>query len=76
MANDSDRALRDEILRKAEVFGACAAGIADVQVLKTSPSHLAYGKIGADTTIGNREGRHEPGTVSRQRWCFQPTSLQ
>lgn len=64
MTRESGEALRNQIIRKAKAFGACAAGIADVQVLKTSPSHLAYGKIGVNPTIGNKKGRYGPGTVS------------
>lgn len=32
--------LNNQIIEKATEFGACAAGIADVEVLKKSPSHL------------------------------------
>ena len=34
-----------QILEKAEDFGACLAGIANVEVLKNSPSHRIYGKL-------------------------------
>ena len=54
MTKDSDETLKNQIIRKAEAFGACAAGIADVQALKTSPYHLTYGKIDAIHTVGNR----------------------
>jgi epoxyqueuosine reductase len=36
-----------EIIAQARQLGACIAGIADVAALKRSPSHLAYGEMGA-----------------------------
>ncbi len=59
-----DKALSEKIIAEAKAFGACAAGIADVEALKASPSHVTYGKIGTDRTIGNTNGDNAPGTVS------------
>jgi len=33
---------KNQIIEKAKKFGACAVGIADVEALKQSPSHLIY----------------------------------
>lgn len=35
-----------EIIVKAKQFGACLVGIASVETLKKSPSHIIYGKMG------------------------------
>lgn len=57
------REMKDRIIEKAGEFGACAAGIADVEAIKRSPSHIVYGKIGDYQTVGNREGRIRAGDV-------------
>ena len=40
--------LKNQIIEKAKEFAACAAGIADVEALKKSPSHLIYPQIAND----------------------------
>ena len=42
--------LKDRIVKKALELGACAAGIADVQVLKKSPSHRIKPKAASKIT--------------------------
>ena len=46
--------IHKHILQKAKEFGACLAGIAKVEKLKKSPSHLIYGKLGEYNTVGNK----------------------
>jgi len=41
------------IVEKAKEFGASLAGIAHVEEVKKSPSHLIYGKLGEYKTVGN-----------------------
>ena len=43
--------LTDRIVEKARSLGASTAGIADVRVLKQSPSHRIYPKIGMDPEL-------------------------
>jgi epoxyqueuosine reductase len=64
MVEDKDEELKNQIIQKAKELGACAAGIADVEVLKKSPSHLIYDKIGNYKTVGNKEGQIKPGKVA------------
>lgn len=59
----SNKVIARMIIEKAKEFGACAAGIAEVQALKNSPSHIIYGKIGDYQTVGNRKGQIKPGLV-------------
>jgi len=47
--------ITSHIVEKAKEFGASLAGIADVEALKTSPSHLIYGKLDEYKTVGNIE---------------------
>jgi len=47
--------ITSHIVEKAKEFGASLAGIADVEAVKTSPSHLLYGKIDEYKTVGNIE---------------------
>jgi epoxyqueuosine reductase len=56
--------INDQIVAKATEFGACLAGIASVESLKKSPSHLIYGKIGDYETVANKEGQIKPGEVT------------
>ncbi len=49
------RELKNQIILKANEFGACAGGIADVDVLKQSPSHLIYPQIGGYNSFLNKE---------------------
>lgn len=55
--------IKYQIIQKAKELGACAAGIADVEALKKSPSHIAYAKIGDFKTVGNRDRRVALGEV-------------
>jgi len=59
----SNKIIARMIIEKARELGACAAGIAEVEALKNSPSHVIYGKIGDYQTVGNREGQIKPGEV-------------
>ncbi len=56
--------LKEQIIDKAKEFGACAAGISDVEAIKKSPSHVIYEKIGEYKTVGNKEGEVKPGEIS------------
>jgi len=47
--------ITSHIVEKAKEFGASLAGIADVEAVKTSPSHLVYGKLDENKTVGNIE---------------------
>ena len=55
-----------QILERAEDFGACLAGIANVDALKNSPSHLTYGKLDDYKGVGIKP-RDEP-TPSQVAW--------
>ncbi len=56
--------ITSEIIEKAKEFGASLAGIADVEEVKNSPSHLIYGKLDEYTTVGNiRRGVTNPWNV-------------
>jgi epoxyqueuosine reductase len=46
--------IQKEIIEKAREFGADLAGIANVENLKNSPSHLIYGKLGEYNTVGDK----------------------
>jgi len=47
--------ITSQIIEKASEFGASLAGIANVEAVKRSPSHLLYGKLKEDKTVGNIE---------------------
>lgn len=64
MPKDRGEAIKDQIIERAKQFGACSAGIANVEALKKSPSHRIYGKIGDYQTVGNREGDVKHGEVA------------
>jgi len=55
--------LNNQIIEKAKEFGACAAGIADVEVLKQSPSRLIYPQIGGYNSFLNKEVPRDAGEV-------------
>jgi epoxyqueuosine reductase len=61
---DRGEEINDQIIEKAKEFGACLAGIASVEALKKSPSHLIYGKLDGYKTAGNKEGKIKPGEVA------------
>jgi epoxyqueuosine reductase len=56
--------IKEKIVAKAKEFGACAAGIANVEALQKSPSNVVYNKIGDYRTVGNKAGQMKPGEVS------------
>lgn len=56
--------LQEQIIEKARELGACAAGIADVEALKQSPSHLIYPHFGGYKSFLNKEVPRDSGEVS------------
>ena len=52
-----------QVIEKAKKLGACAAGIADVEALKQSPSHLIYPQIGGYKSFLNDEVPRDAGKV-------------
>ncbi|MGB5747212.1 MAG: epoxyqueuosine reductase [Desulfobacterales bacterium] len=63
MQIDTKKGLTSQIIEKAKEFGACAAGIADVEALKQSPSHLIYPQIGGYKSFLNNEVPRDSGEV-------------
>ena len=55
--------LNNQIIEKAGELGACAAGIADVEALKQSPSHLIYPQIGGYKSFLDKEVPRDAGEV-------------
>ena len=56
--------ITSEIIEKAIEFGASLVGVADVEKVKDSPSHIIYGKLDEYTTVGNiRRGVTNPWNV-------------
>jgi epoxyqueuosine reductase len=64
MFNGNAEEIKEKIIQKAKEFGACGAGIAGVNALKQSTSHIIYAKISDYKTVGNKEGQVAPGEVS------------
>jgi len=65
MKSEIARGITSQIVKKAVEFGACLAGIADVEALKKSPSHLIYGKLDEYKGVGNKEtGKAKPGEIA------------
>jgi len=57
--------IQKQIIQKAREFGADLAGIANVEKLKESPSHLIYGKLGEYNTVGNKPPEElKPGEIA------------
>jgi epoxyqueuosine reductase len=54
------------IVEKAKSLGACMAGVASVEALKQSPSHLIYPKMEHNTGVGSRQSDKgiKPGEVA------------
>ena len=50
-----DDHIQKQILQKAKEFGADLVGIANVEKLKNSPSHLIYGKLGEYNSVENKQ---------------------
>ena len=63
--NASNDKLTDTIIKAARSHGAALAGIADVAVLKHSPSHRIYGKMNRYAGVGSRDHSHgkKPGAI-------------
>ena len=56
--------ITQQIVKKAKGFGASLAGVANVEEVKNSPSHLIYGKLDEYRTVGNSStGKIWPGKV-------------
>ncbi|NIO03536.1 MAG: epoxyqueuosine reductase [Proteobacteria bacterium] len=64
MRKDIKEEISDQIIRKAKEFGASSAGIASVEALKESPSHLIYGRMGEYRAVGSGEGPTGLGKVA------------
>lgn len=47
--------ITQHIVKKAKGFGASLAGVANVEEVKNSPSHLIYGKLDEYKTVGSKE---------------------
>lgn len=63
MVNGEEEMESIQIIEKAKTLGACAAGIADVEALKQSPSHLIYPQIGGYKSFLNDEVPRDAGEV-------------
>jgi epoxyqueuosine reductase len=64
MKPEISKEFTSHIIEKAKEFGASLAGIANVEAVKNSPSHIIYGKLDAYKTVGNiRTGRIWPREV-------------
>ena len=64
MKHEIQADITSHIVEKAKEFGASLAGIANVEAVKNSPSHIMYGKLDAYKTVGNiRTGRIWPHEV-------------
>ena len=55
MAKHRENNLSIQIVEKAKEFGACLAGIANVEDLKKSPSHIIYGKLEKHEGVGTKK---------------------
>jgi epoxyqueuosine reductase len=66
MAALSETEITGLIIEKARSLGACLAGVASVDMLKQSPSHLIYPKLEHHTGVGSRESEKgiKPGEVA------------
>ena len=63
MLTKNKEQLQNQIVEKARELGACAAGIADVEALKQSPSHLIYPQIGGYKSFLNDDVPKDSGEV-------------
>jgi epoxyqueuosine reductase len=64
MKSEMSPDITSHIVEKAKEFGASLAGIADVEAVKNSPSHLLYGKLDEYKTVENIEtGEIRPGEI-------------
>ena len=64
MAKYRENSLSTKIVEKAKEFGASLAGIAGVEKVKGSPSHLIYGKLGQYEGVGTGNTfKTKPGQV-------------
>ena len=53
MKPEISKEITSHIVEKAKEFGASLAGVANVEEVKNSPSHLIYGKLDEYKTVGN-----------------------
>jgi epoxyqueuosine reductase len=63
MPTKNKEQLQNQIIEKARELGACAAGVADVEALKQSPSHLIYPQIGGYKSFLNDDVPRDSGEV-------------
>ena len=63
MQIDPKNGLNSQIIEIARELGSCAAGIADAEALKQSPSHLIYPQIGGYKSFLNDEVPRDSGNV-------------
>ena len=59
----SQSRLTESVIQKAKSLGASVAGIARVDDLKRSPSHMVYPRIGSDLTKHWRDAEEESGSL-------------
>jgi epoxyqueuosine reductase len=64
MTRHATRDLAAQIIEKAKYFGASLAGVASVDLLKTSPSQLIYAKLDDYQTVANSDGDIKLGEVN------------
>lgn len=66
MPKNRENNLSDQIIEKAKGFGACLVGIANVEVLKESPSHYIFSRIEQHKGVGSSEFAEgvKPGEVA------------
>ena len=65
MGKLSDKDINAQIIEQAINFGASVAGIANVEVLKKSPSHVVFGKLDRYNTAGMKDsGNAAPGQIT------------
>ncbi len=55
MPINREKNISEQIIEKAKAFGACLAGIADVEALKESPSHIIFGKLEEYKGVGTKK---------------------
>ena len=60
MLRNKEEDLRKQIIEKAEAFGACLIGIADVETIRSSPSHVIYDRLDEYKGVGS-QGSDERG---------------
>ncbi len=66
--------LTENILEKAKSLGATLAGVAEVEALKASPSHLLYPKVGMDLDVHWQDAQGGIGSY-RMDWPTDAVSV-